>query len=56
MDSKAWYAEAVAAVSGAGIVLGRSADSFAPDQSITREEMAVMIVRAYEYLQARGTN
>ncbi|MEK3969044.1 S-layer homology domain-containing protein [Paenibacillus sp. FSL H7-0323] len=56
VDSKAWYAEAVAVVSGTGIVLGRSADSFAPDQSITREEMAVMIVRAYEYLQGSETN
>ncbi|MEK3981994.1 S-layer homology domain-containing protein [Paenibacillus sp. FSL K6-3166] len=50
VDSKAWYAEAVAAVSEAGIVFGRSSDTFAPDHSITREEMAVMIVRAYEYL------
>lgn len=47
----AWYADAVASVTEAGIVLGRSKDSFAPGQSITREEMAVMIVRAYEYLQ-----
>ncbi|MNN62012.1 Endoglucanase precursor [compost metagenome] len=51
MDSKVWYAGAVAAVSEAGIVLGRSTDTFAPEQSITREEMAVMVVRAYEYLQ-----
>jgi hypothetical protein len=51
VDSKAWYAEAVEAVSEAGIVLGRSSDTFAPDRSITREEMAVMIVRAYVYLQ-----
>ncbi|MNO16457.1 Endoglucanase precursor [compost metagenome] len=51
VDSKVWYAGAVAAVSEAGIVLGRSTDTFAPEQSITREEMAVMVVRAYEYLQ-----
>jgi hypothetical protein len=49
--SGAWYAQAVAAVSEAGFMLGRSTDSFAPDSSMTREEMAVMIVRAYEYLQ-----
>jgi hypothetical protein len=49
VSADAWYAEAVAAASQAGIVLGRTADSFAPDRSITREEMAVMIVRAYEY-------
>lgn len=51
VDSGAWYADAVAAVSEAGIVLGRSPDTFVPDRSITREEMAVMAVRAYEYLQ-----
>ncbi|WP_347231096.1 S-layer homology domain-containing protein [Paenibacillus sp. DMB5] len=47
----AWYADSIAAVNQAGIVLGRTADTFVPDSSITREEMAVMVVRAYEYLQ-----
>lgn len=51
----AWYAEAVAAVNEAGIVQGRSPDTFAPERSITREEAAVMIVRAYEYLQGAKT-
>lgn len=50
VDAKAWYADAVAAVNEAGIVLGRSKDAFAPDERITREEMAVMIVRAYATL------
>lgn len=56
VDSKAWYAEAIAAVSGAGIVRGRGTDSFCPNESITREEMAVMIVRAYEYLHGSFVN
>ncbi|KAI7253143.1 hypothetical protein KC345_g11408, partial [Hortaea werneckii] len=56
VDSKAWYAEAVAAVNEAGIVFGRSTDVFAPNESITREEMAVMIVRAYEYKQGSKTS
>lgn len=51
VDSRLWYAEAVAAVNEAGIVLGRSKEAFAPDEHITREEMAVMIVRAYEHLK-----
>lgn len=51
VDAKSWYAEAVAAVNEAGIVLGRSKDAFAPNERITREEMAVMIVRAYEHLK-----
>lgn len=56
VDAKSWYAEAVAAVSEAGIVLGRGQDTFAPDERITREEMAVMIVRAYEYQQGSKSN
>ncbi|WP_339310635.1 S-layer homology domain-containing protein [Paenibacillus sp. FSL M7-0896] len=51
VDSRLWYAEAVAAVNEAGIVLGRSKDAFAPEECITREEMAVMIVRAHEHLK-----
>ncbi|MCL6601504.1 MAG: S-layer homology domain-containing protein [Paenibacillus sp.] len=56
VNSKSWYAEAVAAVNEAGIVFGRSEDAFAPNERITREEMAVMIVRAYEYLQGSKTS
>ncbi|CAN7716774.1 S-layer homology domain-containing protein [Paenibacillus sp. LjRoot153] len=49
----AWYAEAIAEVNEAGIVFGRSSDTFAPDDAITREEMAVMTVRAYEYVKGK---
>jgi len=45
----AWYAEAVSAANAAGIVRGRSEQLFAPDVYITREEMAVMLMRAYAY-------
>jgi hypothetical protein len=47
-DSK-WYAQAIAAAAKAGIVNGVDATHFAPDAEIKREEMAVMIVRAYEF-------
>ncbi|GGG22745.1 glycosyl hydrolase 53 family protein [Paenibacillus abyssi] len=43
----AWYAEAVAAVFEAGIVKGRSSESFDPNAAITRQEMAVMAMTAY---------
>ncbi|MED5020414.1 alpha-amylase family glycosyl hydrolase [Paenibacillus chibensis] len=43
-----WYAEAVAAANEAGIVEGRSQTVFAPEAPITREEMAVMLIRAYQ--------
>ncbi|MGF7029515.1 glycosidase/fibronectin type 3 domain-containing protein [Paenibacillus mucilaginosus] len=50
----AWYAEAAAAAYSHGIVGGRDAVTFAPDELITREEMAVLIVRAYA-AKAGGT-
>ncbi|NMO94475.1 amidase family protein [Paenibacillus lemnae] len=44
----AWYAGDVSKAAGAGIVNGRSATSFAPNDSITREEVVIMLVKAYE--------
>ncbi|WP_410512343.1 S-layer homology domain-containing protein [Paenibacillus sp. BR2-3] len=48
VNGSKWYAEAVAAADEAGIVSGRTANTFVPDATITRQEMAVMIVKAYE--------
>ncbi|WP_110932333.1 S-layer homology domain-containing protein [Paenibacillus bouchesdurhonensis] len=50
-----WYAEAIANASSAGIVHGRDSSTFAPNAVITREEMAVMIVRAYKHLHGAET-
>ncbi|MNI86265.1 Endoglucanase precursor [compost metagenome] len=47
MDSTKWYAASIAAAYEAGIVTGRSADTFAPEDTISREEMASMIYKAY---------
>ncbi|ULL14152.1 hypothetical protein DVH26_06665 [Paenibacillus sp. H1-7] len=44
----AWYAKEVSAAYKAGIVTGDSQQTFDPNRSITREEMAIMLVRAYE--------
>ncbi len=41
----AWYANAVAWAAKAGVVTGYSADTFAPDQSISREQFALMLYR-----------
>jgi len=49
VDSGEWYADEVAAAFEAGIVAGKGNGSFAPESSITREEMAAMLVRAYRY-------
>ncbi|MEK0314248.1 alpha-amylase family glycosyl hydrolase [Cohnella sp. 56] len=45
----AWYAADVAAAVEAGLVNGRGSDRFAPNERVTREEMAVMLMRAYDY-------
>jgi|GEM_PF-473303 len=49
VQAGSWYAQDVAAAVEAGIVNGKSGTVFAPNAKITREEMAVMIVRAHEY-------
>ncbi|MFM9331498.1 immunoglobulin-like domain-containing protein [Paenibacillus mesotrionivorans] len=49
----AWYADAVAAAAQAGLVTGRSAGGFEPDGTITRQEMAVMLIRALEWKTGR---
>jgi len=45
----AWYSEAIATAVQAGIVKGIDDTHFAPNASITREQMASLLVRAYEY-------
>ncbi len=47
VDPNAWYADAIAAVHEAGVVDGVTGTSFAPDEPVTREQMAVMLMRAY---------
>ncbi len=46
VSPSAWYAGVVAAAAKAGIVRGYPNGTFGPDQQISRQEMAVMIVRA----------
>ncbi|CDN43158.1 Amylopullulanase [Paenibacillus sp. P22] len=49
VGENAWYADSVSAAYDAGIIGGRGRDAFAPGASVTREEMAVMLMRAYAY-------
>ena len=55
-----WYAKEVALAAGTGIVEGVEDSTFAPHARITRQEMAAMLIRAYEYKAGRnalaGTN
>lgn len=48
VPAEAWYAGAVAAAANAGVVKGVGDGTFRPEARITRQEMAVMIVRALE--------
>lgn len=51
VKESAYYAEAVAWAAENGIVNGVSKTAFAPDQEITREQLAVML---YRYSQIKG--
>lgn len=46
----AWYAKDIAAAYEAGIIKGIDIQKFAPNERITREQMTVMVVRAYEFV------
>lgn len=54
INSGNWYAESVAAAYQAGLVQGVTATAFSPDAEITREQMAVLLVKAYEYKLGRA--
>lgn len=49
VGSGGWYAEAVAAAAGAGLIEGFDNGEFRPGANISREEMAVMAARAARY-------
>lgn len=49
-----WYADDVAAASAAGLIQGVSDEEFSPNAQITREQMAVLLVRAFEYKQGKA--
>ena len=49
VEANAWYANAVAWASHEGIVAGYSESTFAPNDQITREQMAAMLQRYSKY-------
>ncbi|QNK55921.1 S-layer homology domain-containing protein [Paenibacillus sp. PAMC21692] len=49
VNSGDWFAQDVAAAYEAGLVQGVTDSNFAPDQEINREQMAALLVRAFEY-------
>ncbi|OCT15327.1 hypothetical protein A8709_14645 [Paenibacillus pectinilyticus] len=50
VQQEAWYAQDVAAASRAGLISGVTEQSFDPNAEMTREQMAILLVRAYEYV------
>jgi hypothetical protein len=50
VSDEAWYKDAVMGADRAGIISGVDASRFAPEKKITRQEMAVIIVKAYSYV------
>ncbi|MGO4371873.1 S-layer homology domain-containing protein, partial [Paenibacillus sp. MCAF20] len=49
VDQDEWYFDAVTTASRLGIVSGKSDGSFGAKEEITREDMAVMLFRAFQY-------
>ncbi|UJF31880.1 type I pullulanase [Paenibacillus hexagrammi] len=54
VDLNDWFASAVSAARKAGLVDGRTDDTFEPQGLITREEMAVMLMRAWKMHAKEG--
>ncbi|UVI30409.1 glycoside hydrolase domain-containing protein [Paenibacillus spongiae] len=50
VPENAWYKDQLSAAYSAGLIQGINEHTFHPEGSITREEMAVLLVRAYESL------
>ena len=50
-----WFAGVVGAAAKAGIVEGYEDGTFRPNAPITREELAAMVVRAYEFADGKAT-
>lgn len=46
-----WYAEPIQAAYEAGLINGVAEDRFGPDEAITREQMAVLLVRAHDWIR-----
>lgn len=53
MKSGDWFAADIATAYSAGLIQGRTTVSFAPNDTISRQEMAVILIRAYEMKSGR---
>ena len=51
---RTWAVEAIEAATKAGIVYGKTAERFEPDVPMTRAEMTVLMMRAYDHLNGEN--
>ncbi|MDQ6422719.1 S-layer homology domain-containing protein [Paenibacillus sp. LHD-117] len=56
VSSEDWFAKDIAAAYAAGLVQGVNQNEFGPDQEISREQMATLLLRAYEHMHGRSVN
>ncbi len=52
VPERKWYYAPIQTASALGIVNGKSETTFEPEKNITREELATIIVRAFEYVES----
>lgn len=55
VDASAWYADTVSTATYAGLINGYEDNSFRPAASVTREEMAAIVIRALTYADVATT-
>ena len=53
VDQDSWYANDIALAADAGIINGIGSRQFAPNENITREQMAVMMARTYKIINGK---
>lgn len=51
-----WYGNGVAASYAAGIIRGTGTSTFEPGRTLSRQELAAIMVRAHEWLETKGGN
>lgn len=56
VQGDSWYAGYVSELKELGLMTGYNDNSFKPNQKITREEMAVLIARTYNYLMKENSS
>lgn len=49
MAAEAWFHDSVQSAHAAGLIEGHSDGTFGPEERLTREQLAVLLVRAYEW-------